>query len=206
MTNFNALMENKDMNVLVPEIVWESFNEMIDLLDEEGLKKVQEYSDLLADKKVKKGLEQEISEALAPLLEKNTILYGQFLYETQAIEESCCEDSKDKLSQIREVLGRKYISEAANTNRQTPRRSGLRRAGRVAAGLGAGAAGTGAALYGIGRLSGGDAEGVVDTMRQGAGAVADTARSAGRAIKGRLTRGGGSSGTTTTPEPDLGQW
>jgi hypothetical protein len=147
--NFYALLETRELNsIFVPEIVWESCNDLLSLIDtEEDMNKLYEYTELLRDKKLKKSLEAEISEALAPLLEKNTILYGSFLYDTAPLHESCCENAHYTLSQLRELLGSEFIAEAL-----TPKRvANLKRSGKIAAGVGAaGLAGAGG-LEGTGR-------------------------------------------------------
>ena len=180
MSNFNTLMENKDFNTLIPEIVYESFTDLMVSLDDEQVQKLEEYSGLLNDKKLKRSLEEEISEALMPILERNTVLYGSFLYETVAIEEGCCEDSKSKLSQIREMLGVEFVSEAANPER----RSRMRRAGAgLAAGLGAGAAGLGAAY------AAGEGDTATERVASGARRGLDAAKGAAGAARDRVTGG-----------------
>jgi len=180
MSNFNTLMENKNFNTLIPEIVYESFTDLMISLDDEQVQKLEEYSGLLNDKKLKRSLEEEISEALMPILERNTVLYGSFLYETVAIEEGCCEDSKSKLSQIREMLGVEFVSEAANPQR----RSRMRRAGAgLAAGLGAGAAGLGAAY------AAGEGDTAAERVASGARRGVDAVRGAAGAARDRVTGG-----------------
>jgi len=167
MSNFNALLESKEYNVLVPTIVQESFRDLMSNLNEDDLQKIQEYSDLLKDKKLKRSLEEEISEAIMPILEFNTILYGSFLYETESIEEGCCSDSKNILENLREMLGKEFVAEAADT--EAAKKKGMSKTGKTLAGLGAAGLGTAAGLTALG---GGDITQGYDTAKDAASAAA----------------------------------
>lgn len=170
--NFYALLETRELNaLLVPEIVWESFNDLLSLIDtEEDLNKLYEYSELLRNKQLKKSLEIEISEALTPLLEKNTILYGSFLYDTVPLTESCCESSQSTLAHLRELLGSQFIAEAVSPKRVV----NLKRAGKIAAGVGAaGLAGAGG-LYALGRGQLDSGDGIKSTIKAGYNRAVDT--------------------------------
>src|SRR6056297_723524 len=154
MSNFQMLLENKNLNFIIEEVFKDSCRELIQNLDNASLDKLQEYTELLIDKKTKKSLETEISEALTPILEKNTILYGSFLYETSVIQEDINLE-KSILVTIRENIGTNFlithiIQEVENKNNKK------NMDGRVAAGLGAAglAAGTGIGGYKYGQNKG----------------------------------------------------
>jgi hypothetical protein len=136
MSNFSKLLENENYNVLVPTIIEESFNDLICSLNEEDIQKVQEYCDLIKENKLKRSLEEEISEAIMPIIEHNTVLYGSFLYETEVLEEGCCSDAKNILENLRSMVGKEFIAEVSDTTKRRMKQ----------AGTGVGAAGTGAAI------------------------------------------------------------
>ncbi len=177
MSNFNTLLENKELFALTETIFIESCNELIDALDEESIQKLEEYSTLLKDKKLKRSLEEEISEALMPIVEVNTVLYGSFLFDTAPIQESCCEDAKSKLSQLRELYGIEVVAEALSPQR----RAQLVRAGKI----GAGALGAGAAGYKLYQAATGEGG-----LAGAAERAKDAVTGAGKVIKDKFTGGG----------------
>ncbi len=142
MSNFSKLLENENYNVLVPAIIEESFNDLICSLNEDDIQKVQEYCDLIKENKLKRSLEEEISEAIMPIIEHNTVLYGSFLYETEVLEEGCCSDAKNILENLRSMVGKDFIAEVSDTTK--------RRMKQVGAGIGAAGIGTAAGLAALG--------------------------------------------------------
>ena len=193
MSNFQMLLENENLIIIAEEIFKESCRELIQNLDEESSNKIQEYVELLSNKKIKRSLENEISEALTPILEKNAILYGTFLYETTPIQENVDVSDKQMLTNIRENSRIDFIIEAMTLKEQA-QGSKLKTTGKIGAGLGAaGAAGAGG-LYAAGRksikaaqkkyddhsllnrLSGvkrTDDQGITSTMKKGLGVAKD---------------------------------
>ena len=136
MSNFQFLMENENLLPIAEQVFKDSCQELLENLNEESIDKVQEYVELLSEKKTKKSLENEISEALSPILEKNASLYGTFLYDVQSIQES--NQDVPALVTIRECSSAEYV---ANTileqAQQTNNKSKLKTAGKIGAGLGA---------------------------------------------------------------------
>lgn len=135
---------NTDNSALIETVFVESCFDLVNQLDEEGLEKINEYVTLLADKKTKKSLESEISEALVTVMEHNAALFGTFLYEG-CEEEISEEDAKSMLENIRTNMGREFVMEALSDKTK----SRLKTVGKIGAGAAAlGAAGWGAYKYG----------------------------------------------------------
>jgi len=149
------LLENETLAPIAEEVLKDSCFELIQNLDEESVAKIEEYVGLLNEKKTKKSLENEISEALSPILERNTILYGSFLYETQPIEENATSE-KPVLVTIRENSSAEYVANVF-TEQSDDKKSKWKTAGKIGAGLGAaGAAGAaGLAAAGEGDIGAG---------------------------------------------------
>ena len=101
---------------------------------------MEEYVELLSNKKIKKSLECEISEAIYPILERNSILYSSFLYDLDNSIQENTELNKNVLTVIRENSSSTFIIEAMTDETKAK----LKKAGKVAAGVGAlaGVAGT----------------------------------------------------------------
>jgi len=155
------LFENDELLPIAGEIFNNSVKELIESLigDQQSLKKLEEYVTLLNEKKNKKSLETEISEALTPILEKNTILYGTFLYETAPLQENTFSDTS-VLFELREFIGSDAIVSVFNNeanivvNEQSQNRNtGVR--DKIVGGLSvAGLAGAGAGGYKYGKKQG----------------------------------------------------
>jgi len=161
MSNFQSLLENEELIFIAEEVFKESCKELIQILDEPSIEKIEEYVSLLSNKKIKKSLECEISESLFPILEKNTILYGTFLYETQPIQENVNFGNEQLLTNIRENSDINFIIDAMSLNEQT-RNSKSNIAKKTGIGLGvAGAAGAGS-VYAAGKKSLKDAQNKYD--------------------------------------------
>jgi hypothetical protein len=174
MSALTYLMQNQDFEAVLENVFVDSCVDLIKRLDETGLAFIDEYIGLLEEKKVKKSLEMEISEALIPILENNAALYGTFLFEGDDTKLTK-EEAKTFLESVRGHFGREFIIEALSEKAKQR----LKTAGKVGAGLAAaGAAGAGA-LYAAGKGEG--AEGVKDTIAAGAKKV-------GRAAKNLLDR------------------
>src|SRR6056297_938880 len=172
MSNFQMLLENENLIIIAEEVFKDSCIELIQNLDEESLNKIQEYVELLSNKKIKRSLENEISEALTPILEKNTILYGTFLYETTPIQENVKVSDKQMLTNIRENSRIDFIIEAMTLKEQA-QSSKWKKAGKIGAGLGAAGLAGAAGLTALGH---GDATEGFDKVKGAAGKVVKKVR------------------------------
>jgi hypothetical protein len=135
------LMQNQDFEAVLENVFVDSCVDLIKRLDETGLAFIDEYIGLLEEKKVKKSLEMEISEALIPILENNAALYGTFLFEGDDTKLTK-EEAKTFLESVRGHFGREFIIEALSEKAKQR----LKTAGKVGAGLAAAGA-VGAGLY-----------------------------------------------------------
>jgi hypothetical protein len=139
MSALTYLMQNQDFEAVLENVFVDSCVDLIKRLDETGLASIDEYIGLLEDKKVKKSLEMEISEALIPILENNAALYGTFLFEGDDVELTK-EEAKTFLESVRGHFGREFIIEALSEKAKQRLKTGA----KIGAGLAAaGAAGVG---------------------------------------------------------------
>ncbi len=141
MSALTYLMQNQDFEAVLENVFVDSCVDLIKRLDETGLASIDEYISLLEDKKVKKSLEMEISEALIPILENNAALYGTFLFEGDNVELTE-EEAKTFLESVRSHFGREFIIEALSEKAKSRLKTGA----KVGAGLAAAGA-VGAGLY-----------------------------------------------------------
>ena len=179
MSNFEMLLESENFVLIAEQVFKDSCRELLGKLNNESIDKIQEYVELLVNKKTKRSLETEISEALFPILEKNSVLYGSFLYETQPIQEDV-KHEKPILVTIRESSSAEYVvnSLKEQSEQDSDKKEGKKgKKGKLAAGLGAAglAGGAGykyrnqigsAAKVGLKKISGS-----MDDIKQQAGEV-----------------------------------
>jgi polyhydroxyalkanoate synthesis regulator phasin len=168
MSALTYLMQNQDFEAVLENVFVDSCVDLIKRLDETGLASIDEYIGLLEDKKVKKSLEMEISEALIPILENNAALYGTFLFEGDDVELTK-EEAKIFLESVRGHFGREFIIEALSEKVKQR----LKTAGKVGAGLAAAGA-VGAGLYKAAK--GEDGKLSVDNLKDTGKKVADKAK------------------------------
>jgi hypothetical protein len=157
MSALTYLMQNQDFEAVLENVFVDSCVDLIKRLDETGLASIDEYIGLLEDKKVKKSLEMEISEALIPILENNAALYGTFLFEGDDVELTK-EEAKIFLESVRGHFGREFIIEALSEKAKQRLKTGA----KIGAGLAAAGA-VGAGLYN--KFKGNDDDGDNDSQR-----------------------------------------
>lgn len=109
MSNFITILE--EAPELAEMILDDSIIDFLKNADEEEIQAVKDYLEYLEKNKLKVSAEEAVSESLIPYLEKNSILYGTFLYPTTSLQESISNyPFKNIIKVLRENTSPKFIT------------------------------------------------------------------------------------------------
>ena len=140
MSALTTMLQIPELEPVVENVFIDSCCDLVSCFseDSEQYAAISEYVSLISNKQLKRGLEQEISEALTSIMEYNANLYSTFLLESYSDDSLTIDESVNLLGVLRERFGTELVVEALSERAKKYAKIGAGVAGGLgAAGLGA---------------------------------------------------------------------